>query len=70
MRRGTGCPCAQGHLTPADTTAGKRMLKRLAGLIIGLRSNAQNRLAEAGEGHGGEDKEDKEDRKDKKEKEG
>jgi len=46
--------CAQGYLTPADTTAGKRMLKHVAGLIIGLRNNAQNRIAEEGVGYGEE----------------
>lgn len=47
--------CAQGYLTPADITAGKRILKRVAGLIIGLRTNAQNRIAEAGVPYGGEE---------------
>ncbi|MDZ7267127.1 MAG: four helix bundle protein [candidate division KSB1 bacterium] len=47
--------CAQGYLTQPDTTAGKRILKRVAGLIIGLRTNAQNRIAEVGVMYGGEE---------------
>lgn len=47
--------CARGHLTPADTTAVKRILKRDAGPILGLRNNVQNRIAEAGLPDGGEE---------------
>lgn len=47
--------CAQGHLAPAESAAGKQILKRVAGLIIGLRNNAQNRIAEEGVAYGGEE---------------